>query len=415
MSGTIPTDNYDEEESMLFESFKKTNEIPIENIGNQTTTRIFLHDENDEEEEEDEQIFIPIQAEKGIASAAENILLLPTEEDEDEYDEPIAERQVSEILLAKDEQQQAPSNKRNEITTKVEKEETRDAVNDQMDDGTLTNIVSPEFLEAQNAVQLDVYDISSWLVLIEEVESCRGGNMKLNEAYEQLLKHFPRAAKFWKNLANYYKEQENNYQLQKSILLQGAKTCYNVSLWVDYLNCSLTSYFPDNEIPQNEAAKKLKESDWKTVEEEIELAIESCGLGINSHPLWFFYIDFVKKHYPDTSILDKNKKLTLLRRLYQRCLGIAMDQHEIIWNEYEAFEKELLDINPATLAATGQTPQSQLQLELQEWYKRYLHTKSIYKERKKYCQHIVMDRPAALPTNAPTELQQLQYWNTWIK
>jgi len=418
MSDQNPNDNYEEEENQLFESLKSSQTVTMDSGNNNAPTTILLQDDNDDDEEEDEQIFIPIKSEKSNGTASENILLLPMEEDE-EYDEPIAEKQISEILLAKDEPNQPI-----EATPKVTSQSVpsfEEDLPEEMGDGTLANIVSPEFLEAQNAIQLDVYDIPSWFILLEEIQNNRGGNMKLNTAYEQLLIHFPRAAKFWKNLAMYYAEQEKNYEKQKTILLQGAKACYNINLWVDYLHCLLTSFIPEHEHDnksETATGKKLKDNEYKIMEEELEQAVDSCGLGIDSYPLWSFYLTLVKEYYPDNSILDKNKRLTALRKLYQRCLGIAMENHDILWQEYEQFEKQLLEINPNTAAmavSSGQTPQAQLQYELQEWYKRYLHTKSIYKERKKYQQMIVMDRLAILPTNTASELQQLQYWNHWLR
>jgi cleavage stimulation factor subunit 3 len=98
---------------------------------------------------------------------------------------------------------------------------------------------------------------------------------------------------------------------------------------------------------------------------------------------------------------DAGKKMRTLRELYQRAVCVAMDQAEEIWNEYEAFEKHA-DAQAAEMV-------------LPDFNRKYLHAKSIMRERKKYMLNIVFDRLATPPTHAPGELQQLECWGQWIR
>jgi hypothetical protein len=60
---------------------------------------------------------------------------------------------------------------------------------------------SAECSEALFAIGTDCWDISSWMIFLEEVQMGRGGDVSLIEAYRRILEQFPRSAKFWKNLA----------------------------------------------------------------------------------------------------------------------------------------------------------------------------------------------------------------------
>jgi hypothetical protein len=76
-----------------------------------------------------------------------------------------------------------------------------------------------------------------------------------------------------------------------------------------------------------------------------------------------------------------------------------------LWNEYETLEKSFGD--PTTIDSS-----------LIEVSKRYLHAKSVYRERKRITANIVFDRLATPPPSnlSPNsnEVIQLSLWNNWI-
>jgi cleavage stimulation factor subunit 3 len=121
---------------------------------------------------------------------------------------------------------------------------------------------------------------------------------------------------------------------------------------------------------------------------------------VGAFPIWKSYIDFVR-NWPEMGMLDSGKKLRTLRELYQRAVCVAMDQAEEIWTDYEAFEKH--------------NGEQTAEMILPDFNRKYLHAKSIMRERKKYMLNIVFDRLATPPANAPGELQQLEYWGQWIR
>jgi cleavage stimulation factor subunit 3 len=138
----------------------------------------------------------------------------------------------------------------------------------------------------------------------------------------------------------------------------------------------------------------------KKCEAAYENAIENIGMTIDSHLIWRDYINYVR-NWNEINVGDSARKLNTLRRIYQQAIAIPMEQSDDVWNEYEIFEKK----NGEEYAETV----------LPELSKKFLHAKSIFKERKRCCSCLVFDRLATPPTNSFAELQQIEFWNQWIK
>lgn len=328
-------------------------------------------DEN--EEEEDEPVIV-----RPDKPAADRILLVGTDEAEEEYDEPLASRQVSEILLAKDDATAPISAPAEEMTT-----------ND-------TAIVSTEFTEAQVAIAEDKWDISSWVVYLEEVENQRGGVVSVPESYDKFLQCFPRAAKFWKRLSDYYRSMGDMTNAE-STLKKGAKICWNVDLWLTYLSFLLDGY--RNTVDRKASMDELHHERTKC-DREFGIAVDHIGLSVDSYHLWRTYVEFIRS-WPEQSPLDATKKINTLRKIYQRAVCTPFEQNDEFWNEYDNFEKSVND--PA------------LDNARQDLSRLHKHSKSILNERKRHVNNIVFDRLATPPTNTTSELQQLDTWSSWIK
>ena len=62
---------------------------------------------------------------------------------------------------------------------------------------SLVIIASQEFLDSQQAVSYDQWDVQSWIMLLEETEAGKSGSASIPDAYNRFLNQFPRAEKFW--------------------------------------------------------------------------------------------------------------------------------------------------------------------------------------------------------------------------
>ena len=352
-------------------------------------------EEKEEEEEEEEEKDEPLSGDN------DNILISlgNDEEEEDEVDEPLSflagKDTSNDILLMEDEDQEETDEP---LPEGKNEDDSGSGVSRRRSGSSRHEVAacSTEFSEALLAISTDHWDISSWLILIEEVEQGRGGTMTIPEAYNKILDRFPRAAKFWKNLADHYFRDGKN-DLALDVYKKSTANCRNVSLWTDFLRLRTAAV--------EEALKTGVQSvEYATArslcDEAFVDAIENVGSGVDALPLWRLWIGYLKG-WPETGVLDSAKKLAALREAYQRAVCVAMEHVEEMWSEYEDFERVNGD-------------QSSVDMFLTEFNRRHLHAKTVLRERRRLTANIIFDRLATPASNSSQELQQLELWNNWI-
>ena len=336
---------------------------------------------------------------------------------------------------------------------------------------------STEFTEAMSAVTTDCWDISSWLICLEEAEQGRSGATTVIDIYEQIVQKFPRSAKFWKNLTEYHLSN-NCMELAEEVMKKSVTVCRSVELWVMYLNYVVGLY---NDIINNKVSATTNASTTSTAsnasttantttniassnsssiksltesasdilkitpttvtttttttntasvaavvvnntqesilqirrrcETIFEEACNNVGYSIHAYSIWRLYINFIKS-WQEVGMIESGKKLHTLRSTYQRAICVCMEQSDEIWNEYETFEKQQKSNN--SIHSSSNSDQA-LENYLHDFNRKFLHAKSITRERKRLMHRILFDRLASPSTTSNYELQQLDLWNTWIK
>jgi tetratricopeptide (TPR) repeat protein len=258
---------------------------------------------------------------------------------------------------------------------------------------TMDLTASPEFAEARTAILEDPWDISSWMIYLEEIENHHGGSTSFESACMEFLQYFPRCAKIWQKLGQYFSNAGDFQEAEKN-LLNGAKQCWSVELWVCLLsfmmNQSSLSRPNDDEL----AAAVAR------CENAFELSLSQVGLAIDSYDIWKLYVEFVSE-WPSNNALDRSKKVSTLRKIYQRVLCTAIDQLDEFWNAYKAFER---DVNG-----------DQAEAYFGELNRRLGHSRTILKDRKEKIKQISFDRFSTPPTNSSSELEQLERWSQWMR
>jgi cleavage stimulation factor subunit 3 len=255
---------------------------------------------------------------------------------------------------------------------------------------------SSDFIDAYKAITENCWNSSAWELLIEEVECGRGGKITKVEIYTQATNQFPRGWKFWKRLVDHYIEL-NEFQLCEEAFRKCLQKCRNVDLWLSYLNLTRQKTI-DKNPPNSEQYANAK----RTYEGAFEKALENIGMSFDSHLIWRRYLDFVKD-WPESGAIDTGRKLTALREIYQKAICNPMDDLDRYWREYEDLEMK-----------AGEHLATQL---LPEFRPKYLNAKTVFKERKRMCQGLQVDRISIPPTfdGSVSEVQQLELWNKWIR
>ena len=260
---------------------------------------------------------------------------------------------------------------------------------------SLVIIASQEFLDSQQAVSYDHWDVQSWIMLLEETEAGKSGSASIPDAYNRFLNHFPRAAKFWKTLIEYHIKKDE-LDIAEELFSKCLLKCRSVELWILYLSLQKKKTI--------DKASKVTDPSYslnrKAYENVFEKAVDNVGMSVDSDELWREYVGFARD-FPESANDDATKKLVRLRKVLQRAICIPMNGLEILWKEYEALEK-----------SAGETWAEKV---LPEYNEKYSHAKAIYKERTKFTDSIAFDRLATPPTKTLGEMQQLDNWNRWIR
>lgn len=260
---------------------------------------------------------------------------------------------------------------------------------------SLVIIASQEFLDSQQAVSYDQWDVQSWILLLEEAEAGKSGSVSISDAYSRFVHQFPRAAKFWKILIDYHLRKDE-IDIAEELFSKCLYKCRNIELWISYLQLQKKKTI-DKTPKTSDPSYAMNRKAYENV---FEKAVENAGMSVDSDELWREYAGFARD-FPESANDDATKKLVRLRKVLQRAICIPMNGLEILWKEYEALEK-----------SAGETWAEKV---LPEYNEKYNHAKAIYKERTKFTDTIAFDRLATPPTKTLGEMQQLDNWNRWIR
>ena len=255
---------------------------------------------------------------------------------------------------------------------------------------------SAEYSEARQSIELDVWDVNAWMILIDEVKSKRSGALTIIQACDMFLKQFPKCAQIWQLYCEALLADGLEAKAEE-FYKKNTKSCRNVSFWKSYI-----LYVKKITIDRTSKTKDNYQVEKRKLESVFESALENIGLTIDSYAIWRMHIDFIKD-WPDIHATDPGKKLAALRKIYQRCICIPIDGMDDFFKEYVTLEKSV-----------GEHLAEQL---LPEYTEKYTNAKLIYKERKRLMNKIDITKLSRVPgiVNNFHELEQLDAWNKYIR
>ena len=411
------------------------------------TTNINIDQKDDNVVKNNDNAYSSKNDGKGSSGVVDNLILAVVDGDEDEDEDVVMKTDGSNVI---------PTNNDNIMNVN----NTDSTYNNNNNNYIIPSYSSTEFTEAMSAVTTDCWDISSWLICLEEAEQGRSGTTTVIDIYEQIVQKFPRSAKFWKNLTEYHLSN-NCMELAEEVMKKSVTVCRSVELWVMYLNYVVGLY---NDISNNKisattttsiasnastSSKSVKNIDTELLrmtptsttstsnnaasttsvvnnthesillirrrcETIFEEACNNVGYSIHAYLIWRLYINFIKS-WQEVGMIESGKKLHTLRSTYQRAICVCMEQSDEIWNEYESFEKQQNSNNSSSNNNSNNNNDQALENYLHDFNRKFLHAKSITRERKRLMHGILFDRLASPSITSNYELQQLDLWNTWIK
>ncbi|KXG48849.1 RNA-processing protein, HAT helix [Penicillium griseofulvum] len=236
-------------------------------------------------------------------------------------------------------------------------------------------------------------DIPAWLELIAE----HRGRSRLDsarETYERFLKLFPMAADQWVAYATMESELNEFFRLEQ-IFNRTLLTTPSVQLWSVYLDYIRRR----NPLTSDEARK--------TISSAYDMAIQYVGMDKDSGNIWTDYIEFIRSGpgIVGGSGWQDQQKMDLLRKAYQRAIGVPTQAVNTLWKEYDQFEMNLNKL-------TGRK-------FLQEHSPSYMTARSSYTELQNITRDLIRTSLPPMPPVPGSEgdvefATQVDIWKRWI-
>lgn len=162
-----------------------------------------------------------------------------------------------------------------------------------------------------------------------------------------------------------------------------------------------------------------------TIYQAYDLALQQIGLDRSSGQLWQDFIEFIKSG-PGTaggSGWQDQQKMDQLRKVYQRAICVPTQSTNLLWKEYDKFERGL---NPSTVSVLSLLPAQKANFFiqgpkfLQDQSPAYMSARSSYTALQKLTQNL---RQTTLPVLPPASgfvgheeyATQLETWMRWIR
>lgn len=187
-------------------------------------------------------------------------------------------------------------------------------------------------------------DPEAWKRLVALADKS-GEISKVQQAYDELLKHYPNTSAAQIAYINYYLGKEESFAEAEQLFIKFLRTSPSVDLWKFYLTY----------VRRRNVGPATRD----VVRKSYEFALNHVGQDKESGEIWNDYIQFIKAG-ETSSTWEEQQKMDALRKVYHRAVQIPLDNVERLWSELEAFEtglnkitakKFMADLSPAHMQA----------------------------------------------------------------
>ncbi|KAM0883964.1 hypothetical protein ACQ4PT_031294 [Festuca glaucescens] len=205
---------------------------------------------------------------------------------------------------------------------------------------------------------MDIYNVEAAEILANEALL-----LPIGEAapiYEKLLATFPTAVKYWKQYVEAY-IAANDEETAKQIFSRCLLTCPHINLWRCYINFI-------KRVNSKRGSEGLEET-----KKAFDFMLNYVGNDVASGPVWMEYIAFLKS-MPVVTPQEESRRMTTIRKVYQKAILVPTSHVEQLWKDYDNFENSV-----SRTLAKGL---------LSEYQPKFNSARAVYRERKKYIDDI---------------------------
>ncbi|XP_026682630.1 protein suppressor of forked [Diaphorina citri] len=228
---------------------------------------------------------------------------------------------------------------------------------------------------AQSAINENPWDIEAWGILIREAQT-RWIN-EVRPFFEQLVTTYPTTGRYWK----IYIEQEmrsRNFERVEKLFQRCLIKVLNIDLWKLYL-----AYVKETKASLVTFKEKMAQA--------YDFALDKIGMDLHSFPIWNDYINFLKGVEAVGSYAE-NQKITAVRKVCQRGVVNPMQNIELLWKDYIAYEQS---INPIIAEKI-----------ILERSREYMNARRVAKEFEVNTRGLNKNLPCIPPTGHAEEIKQ---------
>ncbi|KAI5120731.1 hypothetical protein M0805_006437 [Coniferiporia weirii] len=192
---------------------------------------------------------------------------------------------------------------------------------------TEANLQAPpsDWSALRKAVEDNPYNEASWNALLDMAEEL-GDLEKIKETYEALLEKYPNTSSAQISYLNHFLINQATFPFAESLFARFLRTSASVDLWKFYIIY----------VRRLNVGPATRD----TVAKAYDFALQHVGQDKDSSGIWEEYIQFVKSGEA-SSTWEEQQKMDTLRKIYQRAVQIPIENVEMLWKDYEAFENSL--------------------------------------------------------------------------
>ena len=209
---------------------------------------------------------------------------------------------------------------------------------------------TPKMKAAEDSIQNNEWNINAWETLFAEARSLSAEHMpEARKIYERFLKKFPTSGQYWK----FYAEHEasfNNVQEAQEVIQRGLAESVSMDLWRYYIDFVIEQQGQDWDVVTEENTAEKRDQSISEIQNAYEHCLDQILYAPDSTNIWKNYIEFLKNKLPKENHYEMGQRVTKIRSAYRRALSNPVFNIESIWQQYEIFERGLVDSSNSILA-----------------------------------------------------------------
>ena len=209
---------------------------------------------------------------------------------------------------------------------------------------------STKLLAAEESISNNEWNIKAWEALFTEARSMPAENITEARAiYERFLSKFPTSGRYWKFYAEHEASLNNTNEAQK-VIQRGLAESVSMELWRYYIEFVIQQQGQDWDVITDENTTEKRDQSISDIEQAYEHCLDQILYASDSTGIWTNYIEFLKSKLPQDNHYEMGQRVTKIRSAYRRALSNPIFNIESIWQQYEIFERGLVDASNKILA-----------------------------------------------------------------